>query len=509
MNLMKRKYVERLVLSFRQGRDEEMWKCPDPSDQSGSKAPSTSRGKRKATSPPPSSASESRMPKRTKKQSTNDGEDDDQGEDEKGNSQNLTPNTEIGQESCLLFACPFVKRYPSRYHKCYSHLLKDVSRVKQHLRRDKTHLLPIYCPNCSETFSTEDIRDAHVRAATCTRKPQVKWEGITARQREELSKRSLTNSAVENWNDVYRILFPGSPLPSSPYIDPLLSGELRAFREHALSEGPPIWNEILRTHLPENLQTYIEELQSFHHSFFPEAIFSLFQGWNPTNSSTRSLRSRTRPNPTREEPEMLVDLTNATIISTSHSPSRSDPALGSSVRGGIQSQNGSTLGNQDNTGQQQSSAQGGTQVMLSAQQEQPILSFPSTVSQGLPLSPVHETDFLLQPQYSIDTSSTFEHGSLHFPYDPLQDPALMLSSEQSMGFQISFTSTEPDSEFSQSQYHLPSMNLAEGSGYQQNQTGFQPQISYSAPSAVPPTNLPDLGNWDCTIPVQDFPDIGP
>lgn len=256
------------------------------------------KGKRRATSSPTPDNSYNGFTKRSRRFSDKGDQDDQKEEGSRRNPPRRTAQTQEdnGPEKDRIFACPFVKRFPHCYLKCFSHSLRDISRVKQHLFRDKTHRLPLYCPNCSLIFEKESLRDEHIRDAKCVKKPLVKWEGITESQRRQLSKRSPSaRSPEENWYAVFQILFPGEPLPSSPYIDPVLSGELRAFREHLLVEGPRIWNDYLTSQLPENLRPYLEELQSLHDSFYAESIVRLCESWYSRcspGSSTEAQHSR-------------------------------------------------------------------------------------------------------------------------------------------------------------------------------------------------------------------------
>jgi hypothetical protein len=253
------------------------------------------KGKHKVTSPPVQNAGQSRPSKRPsrRKNALSNGDDE---SDDQNNTAVPQDNRKSAVEDQRLFACPFVKRYPGRYFKCYGHNLKDVSRVKFHLFRDKAHRLPIYCPMCSMTFDGEDIRDEHIRAATCPRKPSIQWEGITSSQRQQLGKRSQTTISPEaNWYALFSILFPEYPLPHSPYIDLSLSGELGVFREHMHAQGPQIWNSILDSRLPEELQPHLETLKSISDQFFPEAVERLCQTWTSQTSLTDSLASEAEP----------------------------------------------------------------------------------------------------------------------------------------------------------------------------------------------------------------------
>jgi hypothetical protein len=291
---LKSLYVERIVSSSAVG-STVYGRTSTPSDQEGT-SPSSQRGhgKRNASSDPSRESCGSHRNKKRDIRSNGCGPGD-QDEDE-DNSDPMQPpsNAEkkIGEDRDMFFACPFVKRYPYRYRKCYALTLKDVARVKYHLFRGKDHQLPIYCPRCSITFESEENRDEHIRETTCVQKPPIQWEGISSAQRAKLKQRSLTTKSAEaNWYSVYRILFPDAPLPSSPYIDMSLSGELRSFREHHLCDGPGIWREILAEQLPDHLQPFRDEILSLQETFFPECVARLFDNWTSRVETTQSPRS--------------------------------------------------------------------------------------------------------------------------------------------------------------------------------------------------------------------------
>ncbi|KAI0165433.1 hypothetical protein GGR52DRAFT_575525 [Hypoxylon sp. FL1284] len=86
-------------------------------------------------------------------------------------------------EGCPTFwACPFSKWKPLSYQKCCQYILKDVSRLKQHLRR--YHARPLYCPVCWEIFGDQDGFESHVQERSCP--PQMKRdiEGVTSSQQK-------------------------------------------------------------------------------------------------------------------------------------------------------------------------------------------------------------------------------------------------------------------------------------------------------------------------------------
>ena len=292
---IKNQYFTLLQQSFYANRRQSFYECT--SGRGNSKGSDETRGgKRRATSP---SGTDNISPESSKRSCGKRFNNKDR-ENEDGESQRKAPGGsppgggDNPRVKGRLFACPFVKRYPKRYFKCFSHTLKDISRVKQHLFRDKTHRLPIYCPNCSTIFDNELLRDEHIRDIQCIKMPAMKWEGVNESQRRQLSKRSPSARTPEaNWFAIFEILFPGDPLPIDPYVDMALSGELRAFREHLLLEGSRIWHDVLTSQLPEHLRPYAEELQSLYDSLYVESIARMCESWHAQTSSEDTNETQT------------------------------------------------------------------------------------------------------------------------------------------------------------------------------------------------------------------------
>lgn len=172
------------------------------------------------------------------------------------------------------FACPFSKKSPSKYRRCYRYDLKRIRDVKQHLRR--CHRRAVYCPVCSETFQSEEARDAHVRQRTCIESPGFTIEGISEIQAQSLSgKCSSKASAEQQWFHVFDIGFPGHTHPRSPYVDNNLSQELQSFRDYASVEGPSIIMEQLR-----GVHDWNEQDTAFLHQVLSDGIERIADQWS-------------------------------------------------------------------------------------------------------------------------------------------------------------------------------------------------------------------------------------
>lgn len=181
--------------------------------------------------------------KRPLQESDNSEKDNSQNSDSSGRKKARTSADE--SEAYPVFACPFSKRHPVAHKRCYRFHLKRIRDVKQHLRR--RHHNPIYCPVCRQVFDDEDARDRHVIARTCPPNPLPVVQGITEAQKKKLGERCTSGLSEEDqWFLVFDIVFPGCARPKSPYVDPLLTEELRSFQDFQASEGPRIVTDYFR-----------------------------------------------------------------------------------------------------------------------------------------------------------------------------------------------------------------------------------------------------------------------
>jgi hypothetical protein len=167
-----------------------------------------------------------------------------------------------------LLACPFWKADPAKHKACFGKKLYAINRLKQHLYR--THTPLTYCDRCMVIFSVEDAYEEHKRVPCVLQGPKT-LDGITRKQADLLSKKSKAGlSIVEQWCNIWKIIFPQRPLPISPYQDADLSEDFCRFREFAQERGATLLVQELRTQgLPEfgsdsdfNLETIVT--QSVH-----------------------------------------------------------------------------------------------------------------------------------------------------------------------------------------------------------------------------------------------------
>jgi hypothetical protein len=229
----------------------------------------------------------------------------------------------------LRFACPFFKRHPESFRTCGMSDHENSSRVKQHINRK--HRVPIYCPRCSETFKTDHERDTHVRDADCPVGPKANFICATDEQLRKLSKRNTRQTDRENWNAIYKILFPDDPLPESPYLDPLVSYEVNLVREAFLAAAPDAVRTAIQHVIPEELSdTLQEELEQALRWTHAEIFDQILRRMREDQGSVR------------------VDCTTTQLSSQVRVSSTPDSGIGSTVRSGSsQHEPESTLNNQD------------------------------------------------------------------------------------------------------------------------------------------------------------------
>lgn len=122
------------------------------------------------------------------------------------------------RESNVVFACPFQKSDPHKYHRCLKYTLNRIKDVKQHIYRQHTQP-PYYCARCYMVFTTTDNRDEHARRADCEKRHPPQFEGISEEQKNELKKSSPRKKPLrEQWFDIWDVVFPGRRRPQSVFI---------------------------------------------------------------------------------------------------------------------------------------------------------------------------------------------------------------------------------------------------------------------------------------------------
>jgi hypothetical protein len=240
----------------------------------------------------------------THKRHHDEDDDDDQSQDKGGKRQRLGSfDTEMLDGKLL--ACPYFKYDPMRYSErnvleksyrgCSSCFLKDISRLKQHLYR--VHRRPDhYCGRCSEEFNFQDELESHIRASkTCDVRDLQYSEKMTADQLTSIKRRSPGRSPRETWYVIFKILFPASSLPETPFAEWTSPDTIAAFVDHAERRGPAMLSALISTdiqHLPFYTQNERQILDEAIERAFPQVIRELSHHFGRSSSQSDGSSSR-------------------------------------------------------------------------------------------------------------------------------------------------------------------------------------------------------------------------
>lgn len=206
---------------------------------------------------------------------------DDENDNGEGSGRKRTPkgkgNAGGSGESRRLLACPYYKWKPLSYKSCRSRVLDEVHRVRDHLFR--SHIIPIHCAICYTEFAETKERDVHYRAQACAKQPEKEFECMCPETEKKIRKRvNQRLSQQDQWNEMYRTLFPGAPVPASPYLcDGLVSDELHALQEYMTQQWPVEYRRFISPGLPIELLGHEDILQAFTTSLFEQAIERILQ----------------------------------------------------------------------------------------------------------------------------------------------------------------------------------------------------------------------------------------
>lgn len=114
------------------------------------------------------------------------------------------------------FTCPFYVYDPKGYAACWRFYFRSVASIPQHLQR--FHMQPLHCRTCKQLFVHEGERDEDIFQHACIAR-DTKIPGITEDQLKQIMRRpNRSNSQMENWLTLWRILFPDAAPPDSSYI---------------------------------------------------------------------------------------------------------------------------------------------------------------------------------------------------------------------------------------------------------------------------------------------------
>jgi len=182
-----------------------------------------------------------------------------------------------------LMACPYYKWRPLTHKNCQSKVLKEISKLKLHLWR--CHDIPI----CFDQFPVERDRDAHLRNQSCHLRDRPSWDGITPEQKVKIKKRAdPRRSRVGHWFVIFRVLFPGNPLPSSAFVEVLLCNGLATLRNFISQSWRPIYDSRAEGQLPDHLRQHVSAIQQFSHAVFEDTVALLLDQFQSASQSEAS-----------------------------------------------------------------------------------------------------------------------------------------------------------------------------------------------------------------------------
>jgi len=136
-----------------------------------------------------------------------------------------------GKTPLPVLACPFYKLDPTQFRDCRHFVLRRAKDIKQHISRK--HRSPEFCcDRCFTIFSTSEARAKHLRGQSlCGVKDRAPLRWISDVQIQKLGKNiNRGKSIVEQWYDIWDIVFPCEPRPKSIYLSNGLEDRMRRVR---------------------------------------------------------------------------------------------------------------------------------------------------------------------------------------------------------------------------------------------------------------------------------------
>ncbi|KAI1080834.1 hypothetical protein F5B20DRAFT_96093 [Whalleya microplaca] len=145
-------------------------------------------------------------------------------------------------------ACPFYKMDNHKYADCRTNLLRRIKDVKQHVYRK--HRQPeFYCPVCFHVFNEPISRDQHIQDRKCVSRPDPAFDGISEDQKKTLSfNPSRGKTTEEQWCDLWRVIFPNTNPPTSPYVGNYAEEMIPLIRSLWDKKSSKLISETLNTH---------------------------------------------------------------------------------------------------------------------------------------------------------------------------------------------------------------------------------------------------------------------
>ncbi|KIW68153.1 hypothetical protein PV04_04119 [Phialophora macrospora] len=204
-----------------------------------------------------------------------------------------------------LLACPYSKFDPARYSElnttelqyrgCSSCFLTTIPRLKQHLYR--VHSRPLhYCSCCFRSFDTAVSLDKHARARSCTVSPSPFEEKMTTDQMSEIKRRTPREERTKSWFTIFRILFPQSDLPRSPFIGDYSEECIQHFLGYFEREAPRVLAATINSELNNSvLHLGLEQrrmLDDILETSLSRVVVAMTQAARERQSPSRDQRSQ-------------------------------------------------------------------------------------------------------------------------------------------------------------------------------------------------------------------------
>lgn len=157
----------------------------------------------------------------------------------------ISPRSAASSTPPKQLACPFYLKYPEKHVKCLKHSdLRTISDVVDHMCYQ--HRQPFYCPACKSTFNTAAGRDSHIVDRSCEIKDGSDPDGISEDQKWRLLRITKPLNQKRGYVQIWRILFPESPQPTSHNLCSATELTITSFRQYWSLHGRTLVSDYLR-----------------------------------------------------------------------------------------------------------------------------------------------------------------------------------------------------------------------------------------------------------------------
>jgi hypothetical protein len=115
------------------------------------------------------------------------------------------------------YACPYYVKDLRNHVYCLKYDLSEIRDVIEHLWWK--HTRPLNCPTCGTTFTSTKRWNEHVVSRVCHYQSHAIPEGISSEKQAEIrAVGERGTSKVDQWFQIWSIIFDNSPPPKSPYV---------------------------------------------------------------------------------------------------------------------------------------------------------------------------------------------------------------------------------------------------------------------------------------------------